>query len=107
MNDVVFSELLVPSSHPALAGHFPGKPVVPAVVLLDAVLAQIASREDFVLRTILAAKFLRPVMPDELLQLSISFTALDEAQTRVSFQGMRDTALVLEGSFIVSAGAKP
>jgi 3-hydroxymyristoyl/3-hydroxydecanoyl-(acyl carrier protein) dehydratase len=106
MNDALTVELLVPSSHPALAGHFPGKPVVPAVVLLDAVLARIASRGEFVLRTISASKFLQPVMPGERIQVSIRFIPLEAAQMRVSFQGARDTALVFEGSFIVSPGTR-
>jgi 3-hydroxyacyl-[acyl-carrier-protein] dehydratase len=102
MNDVVTSEIVVAANHPALAGHFPGKPVVPAVVLLDAVLAQIRTRGDFVLRSIPAAKFLQPVLPEERVDLRLQFTAIEAAQLRVGFRGLRAAALVFEGAFIVS-----
>jgi len=107
MIDAVMSEILVPANHPALAGHFPGQPVVPATVLLDAVLAEIRARGDFVLRSIPAAKFLQPVLPEERVDLRIQFRAVEAAQWRASFQGLRATVLVFEGSFIVSAASKP
>jgi 3-hydroxymyristoyl/3-hydroxydecanoyl-(acyl carrier protein) dehydratase len=106
MSDDITSEIVVPANHPALAGHFPGQPVVPAVVLLDAVLAQIRTRADLVLRSIPAVKFLEPVLPDERVELRIQFATLDAVQSRASFRAMRASSLVFEGSFIVSA-AKP
>lgn len=33
----VRATLCVPAAHPVLAGHFPGEPIVPGVLLLDAV----------------------------------------------------------------------
>ena len=107
MNDAVTSEIVVPANHPALAGHFPGQPVVPAVVLLDAVLAEIRTRGDFVLRSIPAAKFLQPVLPEERIEVSIQFKDIAAGQLRASFRGLRTMTLVFEGSFIVSAGSKP
>ena len=33
-----FFEFIIPADHPSLEGHFPGRPIVPAVVILDQVL---------------------------------------------------------------------
>jgi len=107
MNDDATISIVISANHPALTGHFPGKPVVPAVVMLDAVLAQIRTHGDFVLRSIPATKFLQPVLPEERVELRIQFEDIEAAQLRASFQGLRATALVFEGTFIVSAGSKP
>lgn len=56
--------------HPTGAGHFPGNPIIPGALLLDAIIAAIADRPDgdasLVIR---AAKFLRPVRPGAALAL--------------------------------------
>jgi len=54
----------VPDDLPAFPGHFPGRPMVPGVVLLDRVLAlasQMSTRPDG--WRIDSAKFFRPVGP--------------------------------------------
>jgi 3-hydroxymyristoyl/3-hydroxydecanoyl-(acyl carrier protein) dehydratase len=64
-------EFTVPPDHPALAGHFPGRPVVPAVVILDEVLAGL-SRFDPELRPegFASAKFTAVLKPGETCSLS-------------------------------------
>lgn len=64
-------ELPVAAAHPAFAGHFPGQPILPGVVLLDAALHAIAAQLGLTLGSaqIRAAKFLSPVRPGEALQL--------------------------------------
>ena len=53
--------------HPAFAGHFPGRPIVPGVLLLDAVLHALGI--DAPECRIASAKFLHPVAPGTALQL--------------------------------------
>jgi len=71
---VVVSRSIDPD-HPALAGHFPGDPIVPGVVLLDeivdAVSSEFGSCSDFYGAQIRSAKFLRPVRAGERLQISL------------------------------------
>jgi 3-hydroxyacyl-[acyl-carrier-protein] dehydratase len=57
----------IPSDHPAFAGHFPGTPIVPGVVLLDEVL-QVLSKDMALTVTdwqISSVKFLSPLTPGE------------------------------------------
>jgi len=59
--------LRVPAQHPALAGHFPGNPIVPGVVILDAVICAAEAWLDarFQPAGLSQAKFLAPLKPDE------------------------------------------
>jgi 3-hydroxyacyl-[acyl-carrier-protein] dehydratase len=57
--------LTFPSDHPALEGHFPGDPIVPGALLLDAVLSTIERRTDLAIAGIASAKFFKPLRPGE------------------------------------------
>jgi 3-hydroxyacyl-[acyl-carrier-protein] dehydratase len=61
--------LTIGADHPALAGHFPGAPIVPGVLLLDEIVSALAIAGAQQWR-IGAAKFLHPVRPGETLTLA-------------------------------------
>ena len=69
--------LSVPTDHPAYAGHFPGQPVLPGVVLLDQALHALAAGQglDAAVGQLKSAKFPSPVQPGEALRLSYTNTA--------------------------------
>ncbi|MFP5408395.1 MAG: hypothetical protein ACLGGY_03850 [Gammaproteobacteria bacterium] len=66
--------LPIAADHPAYAGHFPGQPILPGVVLLDAALHALATQRGLAWDAVQlnAAKFLSPVRPGEALTLHAS-----------------------------------
>jgi len=56
----------IPADHPSLPGHFPGRPVVPGVVVLDKVMQALAQRGIAPPAWRLAhVKFLHPLLPEQ------------------------------------------
>ena len=81
-------QFAIPASHPSLPGHFPGRPIVPGVVLLEWVLACLPPG-----LTLLSAKFTAPVGPDEIVAVSSDV----RAGGRVHFAGAVGARPVLHG----------
>lgn len=61
--------LEIPGDHPAFSGHFPGRPIVPGVVLLDAAQRIIEAAYALTISGIAVAKFHSPAIPGENLLL--------------------------------------
>jgi 3-hydroxyacyl-[acyl-carrier-protein] dehydratase len=63
-----------PADHPALAGHFPGRPIMPGVVLLDQAILFAERLLGYPVAEwqIGSAKFFSPVVPGELLVFALN-----------------------------------
>lgn len=79
--------LTIDPDHPAFAGHFPQRPVVPGVVLLDAGLRALAAGDEGATCTIGVAKFLSAVGPGEALRLEIERSATTRGYALRIFAG--------------------
>jgi len=88
----------VPVDHPAFAGHFPGTPILPGVMLLDAVLHAIAAATGIALDTceISSVKFLSPARPGE----ELAIQHILSASGNIRFDILTGTRKIASGSVV-------
>jgi len=99
------SAVSFPADHPALAGHFPGNPVVPGVVILEAVreaalgvyaMTNPAVPDSAQLLTVRQVKFLALLRPDQEIRIDITMDA-----GVVTFRCLRGTDTIAAGEMII------
>jgi 3-hydroxymyristoyl/3-hydroxydecanoyl-(acyl carrier protein) dehydratase len=85
--------------HPALAGHFPGNPIVPGVVILNHVI-QSAGERGYHVSSVSNAKFLSPLLPGQSFSI-----ALTPKGARLQFEVRGGDQLIAQGSLDVEPSA--
>jgi 3-hydroxyacyl-[acyl-carrier-protein] dehydratase len=92
------SAFSLPAEHPCLPGHFPGRPLVPGVVLLDAVFQAVTAAGHGNVLRLRHAKFRAPVGPGVTMDIELQVTA----PGRIAFRCHRDSVLALSGEVDVA-----
>ncbi len=92
--------LKIPANHPAFAGHFPGAPIVPGVVLLDEAIHAIVADTGLAATAwqISAVKFLSPLKPGEAVMIEHE----QLANGSIKFEVLKDSRQVVTGSLAPS-----
>lgn len=86
------------AEHPAFAGHFPGAPIVPGVLLLDEAV-HAAQQSGRSVTGVASAKFLRPIGPGQALVLVCAAEG-----ARVRFDITQAGQPVATGQLVVATG---
>ena len=96
-------ELAVEPAHPALAGHFPGHPIVPGVLLLDRVMSAVTAELKRPVSVLKQVKFAAALLPGE-----SAMVTCDAFGDRLSFTVKTRRAVVLvtlaSGQAILASG---
>lgn len=100
----------IPADHPCLPGHFPGRPVVPGVVVLDRVFAAIEAIEAAEATAAVGGKgatrvrlpqvkFVQPLLPEQAARIELARMEDADAPARWRFKVLReaDSAMLASG----------
>lgn len=89
--------------HPALAGHFPGNPVVPGVLILDRVCRALARYHGAAVTALPVVKFHAPLRPAEPFAIELA----PAGGGRYRFRVVRGDTLIAAGTLEAPACARP
>lgn len=92
------SSFSLSAGHPCFEGHFPGRPLVPGVLLLDAVFLAVSEAGHGTVTRLRHAKFRAPVGPDVAMDIILQPLAVD----RIGFRCQCGGVLVLAGEVEVA-----
>ena len=105
------------ANDPMFEGHFPGKPIVPGVILTEALaqaagIAAAAGYSDsetplFLLSAIRTMKFFQPVRPGDRIDLRVEKIAATDGLIQFKVMASVEGATVAEGQLVLSVAAQP
>jgi len=114
--DRIVARKTVAANEPFLQGHFPGNPIMPGVLIIEALAqagAVFAARQSsfdpahqvMYLMTIDKAKFRKPVLPGDVLKLEVVPLRMGTSVWRMRGEAKVGNVLVAEAEFL--AGIRP
>jgi 3-hydroxymyristoyl/3-hydroxydecanoyl-(acyl carrier protein) dehydratase len=96
----LITRICISPDHPSLPGHFPGRPLIPGVVILDVLCAAIQEElgAGANLTGLPNLKFQHPVLPGQGVDIHVEFATSAAGSVRARFRGTCEQVLAFEGS---------
>ncbi len=93
---------VIAMDHPALAGHFPGNPLVPGVLILDEVVQAAEQwRGRLRLKSVVSVKFTSELKPGSVFSINLR----DEDHSHIAFECWHDGTRLASGQLVVEYDA--
>lgn len=91
----------IAAGHPALAGHFPGNPIVPGTLILDEVLRAVEAWQGQVRVTrVVSAKFMAVLKPDQCFTIKLN----ERGDSGIEFECTLDGRTLASGQLAIEPG---
>lgn len=100
-------QFVVSAQAPSLAGHFPDRPIVPGVLLLDHVLAHLAATTGRPVTRLKQVKFAASLLPGEITQVEFAASGQDVTFTVRALRDGRPMLLSSGSVRLAEVGATP
>ena len=85
---ILEKEIIIPAEHSTLAGHFPGHPVVPGVVIIDEIMTLINEHnESLKLESISYMKFSLPLQSGQVCRILVNISDYDSVTIECQVNG--------------------
>lgn len=93
---------VIAMDHPAIAGHFPGNPLVPGVLILDEVVQAAEQwRGRLRLKSVVSVKFTSALKPGNVFSINLH----DEDHSHIAFECWHDGTRLASGRLLVEYDA--
>jgi len=97
-------QLSIADNHPCFAGHFPGNPIVPGVVILNHVQQHLLTcLPHYRIKSIAQAKFLHPLKPNEDFIICLK----QNTANNIKFSCLSGSTLLVTGSLLIETKEEP
>ena len=90
----------ISAKHPSLAGHFPGNPVVPGVVILDEVINIIkVIKPGHTITAMPNVKFVQPLLPEQIVKVEVN----EKSESAISFTCLHNDVKLVTGQLTIKS----
>lgn len=89
-------DICTPLSHPAIAGHFPGNPIVPGVLILDQLLTTLQQLNGLEVVGLEYVKFSSTLRPDQVAHVACEVDG-DNVKFQIALQRQATCIVVASG----------